>query len=283
MQILYNEDLRKYTTIKIGGVAKSLFIPESVDELVVLIKKIDRKDYYILGGGSNILINDSKIYNNIILVTKMDNTIISKGNGKFYVGASVRLKKLINTTNQKGFGGIEYLYSVPGLVGGAIVMNAGRGIKSGKSISDYIEDVKIYDRGFIKVLNNEDCGFKYRNSVFQDNKSIILGATFVFDKIEIVKSTKAKEDRIMLCKKKQDNSGYNFGSVFKEYNKWIMWLFKLFHPGYKNGVFFSPKSINWIVNKGEGSYLQTITLINKVIRLHKLLKKRAIPEIMIWD
>jgi len=283
MQVLYYECLKKYTTIKIGGIAKNLYIPENTDELVELLRKIDTKDYYILGGGSNVLINNSKVYNNIILMTKMDDIISFKGNGEFYVGASVRLQKLINIINKKGFGGIEYLYSVPALVGGAIAMNAGRGKNIGQSISDYIKEVRIYNKGTIKILSKEGCDFEYRNSVFKNSELIILGATFIFDKVDILESTKAKKERIILCKKTQDNTGYNFGSVFKERNRWIMQLFKLYHPGYKNGMAFSSKTANWFINRGGGSYLQAITLINKVIRFHKLFGKKAVPEVIIWD
>ena len=282
MKILNNECLKKYTTVKIGGYAKKVYIPERIDECVELLDELSEDEYYILGGGSNILINDQKIYENVIVMTEMDNSISNKGDGKFYVGASVRLQQLINTINKEGFGGIEYLYSVPALVGGAIVMNAGRGKNYGLCISDYIEEVHIYDKGSMKVLSKEECGFEYRNSIFKNSKLIVLGATFIFDKVNIDESIKAKQDRMMLVKKRQDNSGHNFGSVFKEKNSIIMQLIKLLHPGYRNGMAFSKKTANWLINRGEGTYFQAITLINRVEKLHKIVGKKAIPEVIIW-
>ena len=60
-------------------------------------------------------------------MNKVNNDIISLGNGKYYIGASVRLQRIINTINKDGYGGIEYLMSVPAMLGGAIYMNAGQG------------------------------------------------------------------------------------------------------------------------------------------------------------
>ncbi|WP_294354280.1 hypothetical protein [uncultured Clostridium sp.] len=50
MKILHNECLKKYTTIKIGGYAKKLFIPENLDDLINLINDIGNENYYIFGG-----------------------------------------------------------------------------------------------------------------------------------------------------------------------------------------------------------------------------------------
>lgn len=283
MKILHNKCLKQYTTVKIGGYAKNLYIPESTDELIEIMEKIPENARYILGGGSNILINDKKTFESIILVDCFDKSISSVGDGKYYVGASVRLQKLINAVHLDGFGGIEYLYSVPGLVGGAVVMNAGRGRQYGLCISDYIIDVHVYTQGSIKVLKKEECAFGYRMSIFKNNKDyVILGATFSFDKIDVNELKKLKNERITFSKNRQDNSGYNFGSVFMDNDSRIMSMLKKLGPGYKNGVRFSRKTGNWILNSGEGTYDQAIKLINRVEKLHKIIGKKAVPEVIIW-
>lgn len=281
MQILNNESLKKYTTVKIGGTAKNLYIPESPDELVVLMNSLSTKEYYILSGGSNILMNDQKVFEHVIHMKDMDTTIKHLGDGKYYVGASVKIQKLLTTINKEGFGGIEYLYSVPAFVGGAIAMNAGRGHKSGLAISDYIEEVYICEDGIKKTLSKDQCDFKYRDSIFKRNsKLIVLGATFSFSKIS--NSTNFRKERMMLVKETQDFSGYNFGSVFRERSSVLMHLVKLFHPGYKNGMAFSNKTANWLVNQGEGTFSQAMLLINRVEKIHMLIGKKAITEVIIW-
>ena len=62
MEVICNESLKKYTTIKIGGIAKRLYIPESTDELIELINKLNSSKLYIISGGSNLLINDEKVF-----------------------------------------------------------------------------------------------------------------------------------------------------------------------------------------------------------------------------
>jgi UDP-N-acetylmuramate dehydrogenase len=282
MKILYNESLAKYTTVKIGGCAQNLFIPESVNELTELIDSFSKSEYYLIGAGSNILMNDEKVYKNVVLLKNFDNSIRNLGDGKYHVGASVRLQMLINEINRDGFGGIEYLYSVPGLVGGAIVMNAGRGKQWNICISDYLTDVTALINGTVQILGKNQCGFEYRTSIFKNKTSIVLGASFNFEKKGISESTNAKKERMAFCALNQDNSKNNFGSVFLSSDWRIMRLMKLLHPGYKNGMAFSKKTPNWLLNKGNGKFQQAIRLIHLVERMHKFLGKKAIPEVIIW-
>ncbi|WP_280770613.1 UDP-N-acetylmuramate dehydrogenase [Salipaludibacillus daqingensis] len=284
MKILSNESLKNYTTVKIGGYAEKLYFPESIEELSDLINQLSEEDYYIISGGSNILINDKKTYKNVVSLIKMDNSVMELGDGKFYVGASVKLQKLINIINKKGFGGIEYLFSVPALVGGSVAMNAGRGKVHGLSISDYIEEVRVLDKGVIKVLSKEECNFKYRDSIFKknNNKLIVLGVTFTFDKGYPEELKKIRQERINISQSNQDASGYNFGSVFRKHNRVIMQVIRITHPGYKTGMSFSKKSSNWLINQGEGTYSQAISLITRVEKLHKVIGQKIIREVIIW-
>lgn len=119
-----------------GGIAKEYLSPESLEELIEAVRLGESKK---IGGGSNVLIAEHS-FERVIDLGKFDTSIKNIG-GRYRVGASVRLFKLINAINKDGYGGIEYLYSVPGLVGGAVVMNAGRGRRYGQCISDYIEEV----------------------------------------------------------------------------------------------------------------------------------------------
>jgi UDP-N-acetylmuramate dehydrogenase len=285
MQILENESLKEYTTVKIGGEAKILYFPESIQELIDLIKTMNSEKLYIIGGGSNLLINDKIIFNEVISLKMVDTSIKELGNGKYYIGSSIKLQKLINHINDDGYGGIEYLYSVPALLGGAVAMNAGRGKVHNLCISDYIENVYAYDcnEGVLKIIDKLECRFSYRNSIFKETEMIVLGATFCFEVINKEEALRKKQDRIELVKKVQDNSGFNFGSVFREHNKYIMQLVKLFHPGYKGGMVYSKKTSNWLINQGNGTYDEAIILLKKVIKWHRILGKRAIMEVAVWD
>ena len=236
MKIDNNADLKKLTTFKMGGTASKLYTPETEDELINLIQ--DKHPQYFIGGGSNIIIN-TRVFDSVVNLREFSSTIEDKGNGTYIVGASVRLQKLIKTINADGYGGIEYLYSVPGLVGGAVVMNAGRGKSFNKCISDYIESVKVFCRGQVYWMEKVDCKFSYRMSNFQHSDAIVLAVRFKFNKTSLETSEALRKERLELCKKKQDNSAPNFGTVFCESNKAIMQLYKYLPIGKKNGIKFS--------------------------------------------
>lgn len=282
MNIISNEPLKKYTSIKIGGIAKNFYMPESTDELIEIMYNLEKKRYHLISGGSNLLINDKKTFENVIHMKKVDQKIEDLGNGSYYVGASVPIQKLLVTINKAGYGGIEYLYSVPAYVGGAIAMNAGRGHTSGLAISDYVEEIYVLENSTRKVLKPEDCTFSYRDSIFkhQDNL-IVIGVKFNFKKIDT--STNFRKERIQWVKDTQDTTGFNCGSLFREKNLYIMHLIKFIHPGYKGGVTYSKKTANWLINQGEGTYDQAVKLIKKAIFLHKLLGVKIKLEVIKWD
>lgn len=277
---LENVDLSKYTSIKIGGVAKRMIIPENIDEVIAIANKECMR--YMLGGGSNLLINGRE-FELVVNLREFDKTIEELDNGRFRVGASVRLQELIRRINNSGYGGIEYLYSVPGLVGGAVVMNAGRGRQYNRCISDYILKITVLKDGKILDLCKEECGFSYRNSIFKENTDyVILSVDFLFPKQSKEESERLVRERILLCKNVQDNSAPNFGSVYMEYDNKIMKLVKLI--GMKSrGVSFSKKTANWILNKNHGTYENVISVMKKVELLHKVLGKKCKTEVIRWE
>ena len=276
---LKNEALDKYTTVKIGGTAETMYLPQNVEDLKYLYEK--KKLHHILSGGSNLLIND-KSFDCVVNLREMNDSFVSLGDGVFEVGASVRLQKLINEINLNGYGGIEYLYSVPGLVGGAVVMNAGRGRGAGQCISDHILSVKVFREGEIVELKKEECGFDYRKSVFKTDGSIVYSVVFRFLPMGEEESTKAKKDRIEKCKIKQDNSHPNFGSVFSVYNPRLMRWVKKRETGTKH-VHFSSKTTNWLLNDGSGSFDEAKKAIKKVERMHRFFRKKIERELIVWE
>lgn len=284
MLIKENESLSKYTTFRMGGYAEKIYFPETVEELCNLVRDNENIREYIIGGGSNLLINDKKKYDSVLCLKNFNKKIEFMGEGRYYIGASVHLQKMIKFINKDGFGGIEYLVSVPGLVGGAIYMNAGRGKKYGECISDYLLSVDILVNDNIKIIKKEDCAFSYRASVFQNmSNCIILGATFKFPNVSREDSSAKILERMNLCKRIQDMSAPNFGTVFCESNKYIMAFTKIIHPGYKNGCAYSSRTTNWMLRGENGTYDQAIRLLNKIKKWHCLFGQECRTEVRIWN
>ena len=282
MKVKHNISLAQYTTIKLGGIAENLFFPETESEIIELKKKYGSQ-LYLIGGGSNLLINDKNSYPSVAVLRKLNSYIEVIGGGCFKVGAGIRLQELINTINECGYGGIEYLYSVPGLVGGAVVMNAGRSKKHGNCISDYIVSVRVMKNEEIIELPKDECGFCFRGSIFKNNDAyIVLSATFKFPLQNIEQSKNLKKQRLELCKAVQDNSKPNFGSVFINASSKIMKIACKLSIGNKK-AHFSSKTANWILKEENGEYQDVIHAMNIVIRMHKLLGKKIEPEVIIWQ
>lgn len=284
MIIKENESIAKYTTFRMGGTAEKMYFPESVEELEALVREDKEILRYMIGGGSNLLVNDHKVFERVLCLRSFNNRFEHLGGGKYYIGASVRLQKVINTINADGFGGIEYLYSVPALIGGAVYMNAGRGKKHNKCLSDYIVSVDYYLDGSLHTMRKADCKFAYRSSCFQEMQGVVIvGAHFEFPEVDIEEAKAKVQERIDLCKRVQDSSAPNFGTVFCESNKYIMEVVRRLHWDYKNGVTFSSKTKNWLLHKEGGSFEQAIKLLEKVKKTHKLLGQKCRAEVKIWE
>ena len=274
-----DEDLSKQTTVKIGGTAKRFLIPESTEELLNIINNEHPK--YFISGGSNLLINN-RTFDLVISLKSFATSVCAQSDGVYKVGASTRLQKLIKQINNDGFGGIEYLYNVPGLVGGAVAMNAGTGRKQGKAISDYIVSLEVIKDGKLITMTPGECGFSYRDSFFKSHPDcIITSVLFQFPSVSQEESGRAKEEKMRYYKEKQDPSRPNFGSVFRESNYRIMFIAKKLKIG--GSVHFSGKTVNWILNEDHGNYNDAIKAIRKVELIHRILGQKVVREVITWE
>ncbi len=276
---LKDADLSKYTTVRIGGTARRLLIPENTDELLETINTL--KPEYFISGGSNLLIND-RVFDLVVCLKSFDESITDLSDGMYRVGASVKLQKLIRTINDDGYGGIEYLCNVPGLVGGAVAMNAGTGRKQNRSISDHIVSIDAIIDGKPVTMKKEDCGFSHRNSFFREHpECIIISVLFRFREMTREESDRAKEEKMRYYREKQDPSHPNFGSVFRQSSYRIMLVARKLKLGKR--VHFSGKTVNWMINEDHGSYSDAIKAIKKVEMMHRLLGRKIKREVITWE
>ena len=269
-----------------GGVADSFYIPESVNELLDLLLELKKEHLYILSGGSNLLINDQKRYAHIIYMKSVDCSFENYGNGLFYIGASVRIQKVIKEVNEAGFGGFEELIGLPALFGGVVYMNAGIGGKEHPkfNISDFVLRVKVIDKSDwkIKWIDKADCDFDYRKSVFQLDGFIILGAEVQLDEQMPEISKEIIRKRHAVIKDSQEFLKGTFGSIFAESNRNVRNLVALTHKK-KGGVCFGTKNTNWFLNDGNASFEDAIYLIHKCESMHKLFRQPISREVIVWE
>ncbi|MFA4880876.1 MAG: UDP-N-acetylmuramate dehydrogenase [Candidatus Doudnabacteria bacterium] len=195
-----SEDLKKYTTFKIGGPADYFFTAKNKKDIIkaVGIAQDLKLPYYILGGGSNVLVADSGFRG---LVIQIANQELECRGREIHCGAGLALGALIRESLNQGLAGLEDLSGIPGTVGGAIYGNAGA---FGHFIGEKVKTVWVLDpkHSQVKIYTQKECQFDYRKSVFKRNHNIILDADFVFEpapdkerilkKIERAKAVRAR-------------------------------------------------------------------------------------------
>lgn len=173
-----DEPMSKHTTLGVGGVADYYIEVENENELARLMRHISAKGlpWMILGDGANLLVADEGIRGVVIRMRGALERIELDGE-TIIAGAGGSISKVADFAAQHSLTGLEGVGTVPGSVGGAIVMNAG-------THRGYIDAVTrqvnvVTEAGDIRTLSKEECGFTYRNSRFQNDRSLIItSATF---------------------------------------------------------------------------------------------------------
>ena len=173
MQFIDRFSLSKVTTLNIGGPAKKFVAVTSEEQLkeATAYAKKNHLEFLVIGGGSNLLVNDSGVDK---LVIKNEITGIKQKENIVTAKSGTILQDLVDYSISHGLSGLQKLTGIPGSVGGAVYGNAGA---YGQTISDHLTGVKIFD-GNIVSLSKKQCNFNYRDSEFKKNKYPILEVTF---------------------------------------------------------------------------------------------------------
>ncbi|AJA90396.1 UDP-N-acetylenolpyruvoylglucosamine reductase [Borreliella chilensis] len=167
------KSLTDYTTYKIGSISKLFLIPKNIQEAQTIFKAaIEEKiKLFILGGGSNILVNDEKELDFPIIYTGHLNKIEIQDN-QITAECGANFENLCRTALENSLSGLEFIYGLPGTLGGAVWMNARC---FGNEISEILKKITfINDKGktICQEFKKED--FKYKISPFQNKNFLIL-------------------------------------------------------------------------------------------------------------
>ncbi|MBR2614609.1 MAG: UDP-N-acetylmuramate dehydrogenase [Clostridia bacterium] len=209
-KVYENLPIKPFTSVFVGGKADYLVFPKSVKEVrdTVEICKNYKKDFFVLGGGSNLLVSDNGFRGVIVGTKNLDTFIIDKN--KVLVGSGVKVSYLITKLKERGISSLEFLSGVPLTVGGAVVSNAGA---FSKSTFDFVKNITILRKGKLITLKKEDCNFSYRKNGFIKKDDIITLVEFEFfykDKREIEKDI----EKSLNFRKNFQPKHKTFGSTF---------------------------------------------------------------------
>jgi len=179
-----NIPLKQYTTMKLGGPARFMVDVRTPDEVAEAYRDAHAKSLpvFVLGGGSNIIVRDEG-FDGLVIRNRIPGfEIVSDepGHTTIRVGAGENWDGVVKRTVDMNLTGIEALSAIPGTAGAAPVQNIGA---YGQEIADTLVSLEAYDSqtdAFV-VLENSDCGFSYRHSIFRGDATgryVILSVTF---------------------------------------------------------------------------------------------------------
>ena len=263
MEIIKNAKMKEYSNMKVGGTAKELIFIDDKNELKEVLQT--RNNIFLLGNGTNTLINDGNLDISFLSLKRLKNITVEEKKGDYdlvRVEAGLDLDDLIDFMEKNNYSGLENITGIPGSVGGLVNMNGGA---YGTEIFDCIEEVEVCKNdGEIVKIKTTDLNFKYRTTEIKENKWIVISALFKFgfgfDKA-------ASQDKREQRKTKHPLDLPNLGSTFK--NPEGTFAAKLISDaglkGYRVGdVEISPKHPNFVTNLGNATFNDIISVIEHV-------------------
>ncbi len=187
VSVLVNEPLSDHTRFQIGGPAAILCDTSDASAFINALQTTRDMGLprAIIGGGTNLVVSDSG-FDGVVL--RYTGSQISQHGTVLRVQAGAVLQDVVDFSIALGLKGLETMTGIPGYLGGAIYGNAGA---YGHSIQELTETVRITTGRGVSTLCNEQCRFRYRETILKDHKDwIILSADLRFQEADPDELTK---------------------------------------------------------------------------------------------
>ena len=281
-ELRFNEPMSEHTSLKIGGPVEIMAFPEDPLSLrnILFVANEEKLPVYVFGKGTNLLVSDDgikglaislKLFGSIEAVQSRTSPAQEDSAGEteakdvtLFVGSGVPLAKLINYAQKNGYSGLEALTGIPGLMGGAVYMNAG---SYGTEMKDIIISVAVMSReGQLIILDKEKLDFSYRKSGLPRD-SLILSTNISLKKDDPEEIEKRTKEYMTQKKYTQPLGELSAGCVFM--NPEGDYAGRLIDAagckGMKSGnVEVSSVHANYFINRGGASCSDFIKLMKSV-------------------
>lgn len=264
-KLLLDENMAKYTSWRVGGVAEKMYLPTNKSDLISFVKGLpENTSLFWLGLGSNLLVRDGGIPGVVINTRGRLREMYLLENGRIYVEAGVPCARVARFCVDKGFIGAEFLAGIPGTMGGALKMNAGA---FGGETWEIVKRVEMLARdGSVTLRTHDEFEIAYRSVKGADNE------WFLAAELELATgdtSNSLQHIKTLLEKRAatQPTNLPSCGSVFKnppgDYAARLIEQSGL--KGYRiGGACISEKHANFIVNTDKASAADIEALISYI-------------------
>ena len=209
-----------------------------------------------------------KLYEGLIIKLSRNFANLSKLNDDTIIaGSSCSQKKLSEFAMQNNIGGFEFMYCIPGSIGGGLTMNSGC---FGTEFKDRVISLQCLDtHGNIKIIPSDKIKFNYRSIEIEENL-IFLSATFKGKLSDNKKIYNLMKNLSNLKNNSQPSKIKTSGSTFKnpiDQTKKKVW--QLIKESVPDDISFgdariSSKHSNFFVNTNNATFDQMTKLINYV-------------------
>ncbi len=276
------------TTFAIGGPLAYLAEAQSCTHLAELLRLLKQQQlpWRIIGNGSNLLIPDAGLDEVVLkLGTAFRFTQAAAAEGEFDAGARTPLMILSRDLTNAGFSGLEFAGGIPGLLGGAIRMNAGA---HGGQMADIVKSVSIMMPGGEElIMNAAELEFGYRHCSLPKD-AVITGARLALTPGDARRSAALRSAWLAERKQKQPLSLPSAGSIFRNPggSKSAGWLLEQagMKGAVKGGARISDLHANWIVNPERTATAADVRGLIELCR-ERVAEKFSIdllPELVMW-
>lgn len=268
MKVVDNFDLTEHNSYRISATCRRAFFPESEADFLNIYSNSDKIHHPILlGGGYNVVLSKPQYDEDFILVGDSYAAINLLAEDTIHCEAGANTEAFSRFALNHNLTGAEVFYDIPSSIGGAVVMNAGA---SGEEIKDILIGVRYLDLSdmSIKIVDNQDIGFQYRNSIFQkEGGKVVLSAIFKLNKGN-PDTIQHKMESVKAARwAKQPKDFPNAGSVFKRPSGFYVgaMIDELNLKGFGvGGAEISKKHGGFIINKGNATGKDILDIIHEV-------------------
>lgn len=290
-RVMADEPLFKYSSFKIGGPADLFYKAQSKEELIkaVNVAKEYGITYFLLGGGTNLLISD-KGFRGLVIKNETGKLRIAgiKGNrlghaqdslkmAYIEVDSGVAFNRLVRFSLDQGFGGLESFLGQPGTIGGAVYINA-HNEKKCLFFGDLIESANILNKnGEVQKVSKEYFKFDYDQSILQKSRDTLLSVIIKLKAGNNDKLWHEAQEVLEYRRKSQPYGFFSAGCTFRNIKKSD--ALRLATPNYTcsagfliestglkgkiiRGAMFSDKHANFILNIDSAKAGDVLELIN---------------------
>ena len=211
-----DEPMKIHTTFRTGGNAAVFICPQNESELAEALRIVSAFGMkpFILGNGSNLLVDDSGINDRpVIYIGEAFSSVKLISETEIEVGAGASLSSLCRFALENSLTGLEFAFGIPGSCGGAAYMNAGA---YGGEMKDVVVRCNHLDfNGSKGCYDKSELDFGYRHSVYSNNDCVVTSIIIALEKGDKDEIQAKMKDILQRRKDKQPLEYPSAGSVFK--------------------------------------------------------------------